>query len=90
MNKFFGSFVCLKNSMTIFYVGVLVENLYYSKKYLLYNNILYSKKDKIYIKDAISTKQKLSWLIWVIFSTPRSLVLKYFFKTFEIENILDF
>lgn len=58
MNKFFGSFVCLKNSMTIFYVGVLVENLYYSKKYLLYYNILYSKKDKIYIKDAISTKQK--------------------------------
>ena len=34
INKFFGSFVYLKDSMTMFYLGVLVEDLHYSKKYL--------------------------------------------------------
>ena len=34
IDKFFGSFVCLKDSMSMSYKGVLVEDLYYLKKYL--------------------------------------------------------
>jgi hypothetical protein len=43
----------------MFYIGVLVDNLNYSKKYLLSYNILYSKKDNfLFIKDAVTTFQK--------------------------------
>ena len=34
IHKLFGSFVCLKDSMSMSYKGVLVEDLYYLKKYL--------------------------------------------------------
>jgi hypothetical protein len=34
IHKFFDSFVCLKDSMTMYYKGVLVNNLLYSRKYL--------------------------------------------------------
>jgi hypothetical protein len=49
IRKFFGSFVCLKDSMTMSYKGVLVNNLLYERKYLLSYNILYSKKDNFYL-----------------------------------------
>jgi hypothetical protein len=75
----------------MYYKGVLVNNLLYSRKYLLSYNILYSKKDNfLFVKDAVTTLQKEWTNFGVNLVYPRSLVLKYFFKTFEIENILDF
>jgi len=62
----------------MFYKGVLVENLQYSKYYIAKKIIFF-----IFLKEAVSIKKNYLGLFGLFLVPPRTLVLKCFFKTIE-------